>query len=39
VPEGGRRTVFITGQDLPALLRRRVDRQVRVRRGRIEVPA
>lgn len=39
VPEGGRRTVFITGQDLPALLRRRVDRQVRIRRGRIEVPA
>lgn len=39
VPEGGRRTVFITGQDLPALLRHRVDRQVRVRRGRVEVPA
>lgn len=39
VPEGGRRTVFITGQDLPALLRRRVDRQVRIRRGRVEVPA
>jgi len=39
VSEGGRRTVFITGQDLPALLRRRVDRQVRIRRGRIEVPA
>lgn len=39
VPEGGRRTVFITGQDLPALLRRRVDRQIRVRKGSIEVPA
>lgn len=39
VPEGGRRTVLITGQDLPALLRRRVDRQIRVRKGRIEVPA
>jgi ABC-type transporter Mla maintaining outer membrane lipid asymmetry ATPase subunit MlaF len=39
VPEGGRRTVFITGQDLPALLRHRVDRQIRVRRGRVEVPA
>ena len=39
VPEGGRRTVFITGQDLPALLRRRVDRQIRVRKGSVEVPA
>jgi ABC-type transporter Mla maintaining outer membrane lipid asymmetry ATPase subunit MlaF len=39
VPEGGRRTVFITGQDLPALLRTRVDRQVKLRRGRTEVPA
>jgi ABC-type transporter Mla maintaining outer membrane lipid asymmetry ATPase subunit MlaF len=39
VQEGGRRTVFITGQDLPALLRRRVDRQLRLRRGRVEVPA
>jgi len=39
VSEGGRRTVLITGQDLPALLRRRVDRQVRLRRGRVEVPA
>jgi ABC-type transporter Mla maintaining outer membrane lipid asymmetry ATPase subunit MlaF len=36
VSEGGRRTVFITGQDLPALLRRRVDRQLRVKRGRVE---
>jgi ABC-type transporter Mla maintaining outer membrane lipid asymmetry ATPase subunit MlaF len=39
VAEGGRRTVFITGQDLPALLRRRVDRQIRIRHGRVEVPA
>ena len=39
VSEGGRRTVFVTGQDLPALLRRRVDRQVRIRRGRVDVPA
>lgn len=39
VPEGGRRTVFITGQDLPALLRRRVDRHLRIRHGRLEVPA
>jgi ABC-type transporter Mla maintaining outer membrane lipid asymmetry ATPase subunit MlaF len=39
VQEGGRRTVFITGQDLPALLRRRVDRQLRLRRGRVELPA
>ncbi len=39
VAEGGRRTVFITGQDLPALLRRRVDRQIRVRRGQVEQPA
>lgn len=34
--EGGRRTVFITGPDLPALLRPRVDRSLRVTRGRIE---
>lgn len=39
VPEGGRRTILITGQDLPALLRRRVDRQVRIRKGSVEVPA
>lgn len=39
VPEGGRRTVLITGQDLPSLLRRRVDRQIRVRKGSVEVPA
>ena len=39
VPEGGRRTVFVTGQDLPALLRRRVDRQLRIRRGQVEVTA
>lgn len=39
IPEGGRRTVFVTGQDLPTLLRRRVDRQVRIRRGRVELPA
>ena len=38
VPEGGRRTVFITGQDLPALLHRRVDRHIRIRHG-VEVPA
>lgn len=31
--EGGRRTVFITGQDIPALLRARVDRLVRVVKG------
>jgi ABC-type transporter Mla maintaining outer membrane lipid asymmetry ATPase subunit MlaF len=39
VPEGGRRTVFVTGQDLPALLRRRVDRHLRIRRGQVEVTA
>ncbi len=31
--EGGRRTVLVTGQDLPALLRARVDRLVRVVKG------
>jgi ABC-type transporter Mla maintaining outer membrane lipid asymmetry ATPase subunit MlaF len=36
VPEGGRRTVLVTGQDLPALLRHRVDRQLRLVRGRAE---
>ena len=35
--EGGRRTVFIAGQDLPAHLRRRVDRLVRVSSGQFEV--
>ena len=35
-PEGGRRTVFITGQDLPALLRPRVERTVRVVHGLAE---
>jgi ABC-type transporter Mla maintaining outer membrane lipid asymmetry ATPase subunit MlaF len=33
--EGGRRTVFITGASLPALLRFRVDREFRLVRGRI----
>lgn len=33
--EGGRRTVFITGASLPALLRSRVDRQLRLVRGRL----
>ena len=28
--EGGRRTVFITGQDIPMLLRTRVERVVQV---------
>lgn len=36
VAEGGRRTVFIAGQVLPALLRHRVDRQIRLHRGRAE---
>lgn len=30
VAEGGRRTVFITGQDLPAMLRPRVERLIRL---------
>ncbi len=34
--EGGRRTVFMTGASLPALLRSRVDRQLRITRGRLE---
>jgi ABC-type transporter Mla maintaining outer membrane lipid asymmetry ATPase subunit MlaF len=33
--EGGRRTVFITGASLPALLRSRVDRPLRLVRGRL----
>ncbi len=37
VAEGGRRTVLITGQDLPALLRHRVERLIRLRRGHAEV--
>ncbi len=36
--EGGRRAVLITGQDLPALLRPRVDRLVRVMGVAAEVP-
>ncbi|HWA16502.1 MAG TPA: ATP-binding cassette domain-containing protein [Gemmatimonadales bacterium] len=39
VAQGGRRTVLITGQDLPALLRHRVERLIRLRRGHAEVPA
>jgi len=35
--EGGRRTLLITTQDLPALLRHRVDRQLRLARGRLEL--
>lgn len=34
--EGARRTVLVTGPDLPALLRPRVDRQVRLVRGQAE---
>lgn len=34
--EGARRTVLLTGPDLPALLRTRVDRQVRLVRGQVE---
>jgi ABC-type transporter Mla maintaining outer membrane lipid asymmetry ATPase subunit MlaF len=34
--EGARRTVLVTGPDLPALLRTRVDRQVRLVRGQVE---
>ena len=34
--EGARRTVFLTGADLPALLRTRVDRHLRMIRGRPE---
>ncbi len=34
--EGARRTVLVTGPDLPALLRPRVDRQVRLVRGQVE---
>ncbi|HXG45959.1 MAG TPA: ATP-binding cassette domain-containing protein [Gemmatimonadales bacterium] len=33
VAEGSRRTVFITGQEIPSLLRPRVDRIVRLSRG------
>lgn len=33
LPEGGRRTLFITGQDLPMILRSRVERTVRIARG------
>jgi ABC-type transporter Mla maintaining outer membrane lipid asymmetry ATPase subunit MlaF len=36
VAQGGRRTVLITGQDLPALLRHRVERLIRLRRGHAE---
>lgn len=35
--EGSRRTVFITGQELPTTLRPRVDRLVRVVKGQVEV--
>jgi len=35
--EGSRRTLFVTGQELPTLLRSRVDRLVRVRKGQAEV--
>jgi ABC-type transporter Mla maintaining outer membrane lipid asymmetry ATPase subunit MlaF len=35
-PEGGRRTVFITGASLPALLLHRVDRCFRLVRGHLE---
>jgi ABC-type transporter Mla maintaining outer membrane lipid asymmetry ATPase subunit MlaF len=34
--EGARRTLFVTGPDLPALLRPRVDRTLRLARGRVE---
>jgi ABC-type transporter Mla maintaining outer membrane lipid asymmetry ATPase subunit MlaF len=34
--EGGRRTVFMTGASLPTLLRSRVDRELRINRGRLE---
>lgn len=34
--EGARRTVFLTGADLPSLLRTRVDRHLRMVRGRLE---
>ncbi len=34
--EGARRTVFLTGADLPTLLRPRVDRTLRMARGRVE---
>ncbi len=34
--EGARRTVFLTGADLPSLLRTRVDRHLRLVRGRLE---
>lgn len=34
--EGARRTVLVTGPDLPALLRTRVDRRVRLVRGQVE---
>lgn len=39
VAQGGRRSVLITGQDLPALLRHRVERLIRLRRGLAEVQA
>ena len=37
--EGGRRAVFITGQDIPSLLRARVDRLLRVAREGVEEAA
>jgi ABC-type transporter Mla maintaining outer membrane lipid asymmetry ATPase subunit MlaF len=37
ISEGSRRTVFITGQELPGLLRLRVDRLIRVTKGKAEV--
>jgi len=36
--EGARRTVLLTGPDLPATLRTRVDQQVRLVRGQVESP-
>lgn len=37
--EGGRRSVLLTGQGIPSLLRPRVERILRITRGRIEVEA
>jgi ABC-type transporter Mla maintaining outer membrane lipid asymmetry ATPase subunit MlaF len=37
--EGGRRTVFITDQDIPALLRSRVERLIRIVDGEVEMVA
>ena len=34
--EGARRTVFLTGSDLPSLIRPRVDRTYRMTRGLVE---